>query len=406
LSKDKVAQALGQDGLIWAGPTTRRVLEIRQEVAKSSTKKLDAMLRCAGPDGRVRGQLAYYGAFRTGRFAGRLIQPQNFPRPSIKLIAHAVQNVLDGVDPDFLRLVYGAPLDVAASLLRSCLIPGPGRRFIIYDLAQIEARVVAWLASQTDILQVFERGEDVYAYTASKLGSANRQFGKVLVLACGFGMGATRFQETAKTYGLDLTLAQCDEAVQGWRQANPKIVDLWQSVDRAVRTALKEFAWRGSKPQVDEPINDKLSVSVSLSRTGTPLMTLRLPSGRRLYYRNARIQPSACDSGRWLRGEIAYDGVDQHTKQWTTLRTYGGKLVENITQAAARDVIVEAALRVDARGLGDLVLSVHDELVFEADSESSQKLSHEIRQEIDRRPTWALDLPVASEGGIKARYGK
>src|SRR4029077_4090793 len=132
--------------------------------------------------------------------------------------------------------------------------------------------------------------------------------------------------------------------------------------------------------------------------------TLRLPSGRRLYYRNARIQPSA-----WLRGEIAYDGVDQHTKQWTTLRTYGGKLTENITQAVARDVIVEAALRVDRRGLGDLVLSVHDELVFEidaGDAESSRKLSHEIRQEIDRRPAWALDLPVASEGGIKARYGK
>src|SRR4029077_6535040 len=129
--------------------------------------------------------------------------------------------------------------------------------------------------------------------------------------------------------------------------------------------------------------------------------TLRLPSGRRLYYRNARIQPSA-----WLRGEIAYDGVDQHTKQWTTLRTYGGKLVENATQAVARDVIVEAALRVDRRGLGDLVLSVHDELVFETNIESSRKFSHEIRQEIDRRPAWALDLPVASEGGIKTRYGK
>ena len=397
LSKEAVAETLAAYDKSWAGSVTQRVLEIRQEVAKSSTRKLDAMTRCAGPDGRVRGQLAYYGAFRTGRFAGRLIQPQNFPKPSIRLIPLAVQNILDGADPEFLRLVYGAPLEVVASLLRSCLIPGPGKTFVVYDLAQIEARVVAWLAGQTDVLEVFERGEDVYAYTASRLGSVNRQFGKVLVLACGFGMGAVRFQDTAKSYGLTLTAVQCEEAVRGWREANPRIVDLWWTVDRAARAALK----RVSKQQIDEPINDKLSLSISRSSTGAPLLTIRLPSGRRLYYRNARLATEP-----FMRDAIAYDGVDQHTKQWTSLRTYGGKLTENITQAVARDVIVEAALRVDRADLGDLVLSVHDELVFEVDSEQARRVAPLIQQEIDRRPAWALDLPVASEGGIKTRYGK
>jgi DNA polymerase bacteriophage-type len=395
LSKETVAAALAHRSL---PPKVRWVLEIRQEIAKSSTRKLDAMTRCAGPDGRVRGQLAYYGAFRTGRFAGRLIQPQNFPRPTIKLTKLAVQNVLDGADADFLRVVYGKPLEIVAILLRACLIPGPGMAFVVYDLSQIEARVVAWLAGQTDMLDVFARGEDPYVYTAARVGSSSRQFGKVLVLACGFGMGPGRFQETALVYGITLTARESEEGVKGWRDANTKIVSLWWRTDRVVKEALRTF--KGAKPVTIE-INDKLSVMVSASRTGAALLTIRLPNGRRLYYRNARLVP-----GGKYGDEIAYDGVDQKTKQWGTLRTYGGKLVENITQATARDVIVEAALRVDRANLGRLVLSVHDELVFEVPKDEAEGKAPLIQAEINHRPPWAFDLPTASEGGVKHRYGK
>src|SRR6516162_5163547 len=182
LGKETVAEACRAAN--WPDGDVRRVLEIRREVAKSSLKKLVAMKRCAGPDGRVRGQLAYYGASRTGRFAGRLIQPQNFPRPAIKLAGLAVQAILDGAPAEFLRLVWGSPMDVATSLLRGCLVPGPGKLFAVYDLAQIEARVVAWLAGQQDILDVFGRGEDVYVYAASRIGSRDRTLGKVTTLAC------------------------------------------------------------------------------------------------------------------------------------------------------------------------------------------------------------------------------
>ena len=395
LGKETVAEACRAAN--WPDGDVRRVLEIRREVAKSSLKKLVAMKRCAGPDGRVRGQLAYYGASRTGRFAGRLIQPQNFPRPAIKLAGLAVQAILEGAPADFLRLVWGSPMDVATSLLRGCLVPGPGKLFAVYDLAQIEARVVAWLAGQRDVLDVFERGEDVYTWTARRQGSTDRQLGKVMVLGLGYGLGPERFRETAAKYGITLTRSEAESAVRDWREANPKIVDLWWMLDRAARTALAGF-----KRPVTRTINDNLSLTASLSGTGRTLMTIALPSGRRLYYRNARLETLEGET----RESIVTDGVNQFTKRWTALRTYGAKICENAVQAIARDIIVEAALRVDAARLGDLVLSVHDELVFEVPADNAHALAPRIKAAVDQRPAWALDLPVASEGGIISRYVK
>ena len=327
LGKETVSSALAgpplvhtPDALYVLNDDTRRVLEIRREVAKSSLKKLVAMKRCAGPDGRVRGQLAYYGASRTGRFAGRLIQPQNFPRPAIKLAGLAVQAILEGAPAEFLRLVWGSPMDVATSLLRGCLVPGPGKLFAVYDLAQIEARVVAWLAGQRDVLDVFERGEDVYTWTARRQGSTDRQLGKVMVLGLGYGLGPERFRETAAKYGITLTRSEAESAVRDWREANPKIVDLWWMLDRAARTALAGF-----KRPVTRTINDNLSLTASLSGTGRTLMTIALPSGRRLYYRNARLETLEGET----RESIVTDGVNQFTKRWTALRTYGAKICEN-----------------------------------------------------------------------------
>ncbi len=400
LGKSEVDMWLRQQPLTLAANDDRvtRVLEIRQRIAKSSLKKLSAMERCMDADARVRGQLAYYGAFRTGRFAGRQIQPQNFPRPGVKRVLECVEDILRGCDVDWLRAIYGEPLDTISSCLRACLVPSPGKSFVIFDLSQIEARVVAWLAGQLDVLEVFARGEDVYVYAQNSLGLNSRLAGKVVTLALGFQMGALKFQATAAAAGLLLTLDQAQAIVDRWRAKNSRIVALWWSADRAAKEALKVFA-QTRKP-VSLAINDKLSISVSASRAGLALMTMKLPSGRRLYYRNACLAQGPKGE------EIVYDGVDPRTKRWTQVRTYGGKLIENATQGTARDVIVEGALRVDDLGLGELVLSAHDELVEEADTALAQGRAALIKAEIERRPAWALDLPVASEGGVRSRYGK
>ena len=349
MSKETVQGALAGS----LKPLPRRVLEIRQEIAKSSLKKLDAMERCAGPDDRVRGQLAYYGAFRTGRFAGRLIQPQNFPRPSIKGVSDFIRHGLSegGPDAEWTRMMWGKPLDVIASSLRGCLIPAPGKAFVVYDLSQIEARVVAWLAGQTDVLDVFAKGEDVYVYAAAKIGSPSRQLGKQLTLACGYGMGPSKFQDTAAKAGLALTLEESEGAVKAWRESNSKIVNLWWATDRAVKDLLTRFNQKSgfNRKSGTCTVNDKISVTVTSARNRQPLLTMRLPSGRRLYYRNARLERDEKD-----RCSIVYDGVDPITKRWGPVRAYGAKIVEHATQSVARDILVEAALRIEETNLGEL----------------------------------------------------
>ena len=382
-------------------PRVRRALEIRQKVAKSSLKKLQAMERVVDwdkRDPRARGQLAYYGASRTGRFAGRHIQPQNFPRPVIRDVLGCVRDILKPCSLDWIRHIYGDPLDVIASCLKACLVPSPGKQFAIYDLSQIEARVIAWLGGQKDILDVFAKGEDVYVYTQKALGLPSRQVGKIVVLALGFGMGPDKFMDTALTYGVTFNAPEAETVVKAWRAKNAKIVSFWYACDRAAKQAVASF--QRTRSPVSIKVNDKLAFTVSLSLTGRPLLTMKLPSGRRLYYRNALVEGEGFDA------TLSYDGVEPLTKRWTRIRTYGGKLAENATQAIARDVIVEAAVKIDDEELGDLVLSAHDELVEEVDTKDAYERGAKIKSLIETRPSWALDLPVACEGGIRPRYGK
>ena len=379
----------------------QRVLEIRQEIAKSSLKKLDAMQRCAGPGDRVRGQLAYYGAFRTGRFAGRLIQPQNFPRPLIKDVNSFTRYMLRTAKPDadFVRCVWGNPLDAIATALRGCLIPTTGKAFVVRDLSQIEARVIAWLAGQQDILDVFAKGDDVYVFTQHKLGLPNRGAGKIVVLGLGFGMGHRHFVDFAASNRVTISLEESETMVRDWRAANAHVVSFWYRLDDVAKGLLHDF---NRVAPITRSANRYISFSVSRARNGTTLLTMLLPSGRRLYYRNARLVRDP-DTGR---DAIIYEGVDTYTKKWTDIRTWGSKLAENATQAVARDVIIEAGLRVDQQKLGSLVLSVHDELVFECAEWNVELQAKAIQLEIDARPAWALDLPVASEGTVTWRYGK
>ena len=393
VGKEPVAAAL-EHGL---AAHVVKVLRIRQQIAKSSVLKLKAMLNTVDNDGRCRGTLAYYGAARTGRFSGRLTQPQNFPRP--EEYANDAINAINGYDfdGDALRLFFDEPLSVAASCLRGCLVPSPGSVFFCYDFSQIEARILAWLAQQNDVLKAVRSGIDIYEYAVTKMGLSGRKAGKAVTLSLGYGMGATKFADRAKTYGLSPSLAESQIMVDTWRRTNDRIVAYWAQVEAAAKRAIK--------------IGMVGPFQVTKARNGQPLMTIMLPSGRRLFYRNIRLEP---DPDRRGREAIAYDGVDQDTKRWGTVRTYGAKLVENITQATARDVLVEAALRMHG-GAARLVLSVHDELLFEVDPSEIARLNDEMdlqdafragKAAIETPPTWAEDLPIEATGGVLARYGK
>ena len=368
------------------GPAVaHRALEIRRDAARSSTAKLTTMLQ-AQVNGRVCGLLQYYGAGRTGRWAGRLVQPQNMPRPTFKEVDAAIDAVKAGATPEDLELLFGqSALGVVSACLRGCLVASAGRELVSGDASQIEARMVAWLAGQQDILDVFARREDVYVYTAAKLGSTDRQFGKVLVLACGFGMGAAKFRDTAATYKVFLSPEQAEDAVARWREANPHIVDFWYACDSAARAIALGSSTRA---QVR---------SIAFERRGNSMFAW-LPSGRPLVYRGIGVEPDP----KTGRDAITYMGVDQKTRKWSKLRTYGGKIVENITQAAARDVLRDALAALPATTTP--VLTVHDELVCETLPGGGGK--DEVLRVMSRPVAWAPGLPVAAEGWAGTRYRK
>lgn len=390
LRKDTVQARLDDDT---TPDHEREILELRANGAKTSTAKLRAMIDASGHDGRARGALQFYGASRTGRWAGRLIQLQNMPRGTVKNIDGAIDAVLNGLSDELLEAFFGSPLGVVSSALRGCIAPTPGFDLVVADFSQIEARVVAWLAGQKDILEVFARGEDVYTYTAKKIGSNERQLGKVLVLACGFGMSAPKFKDTAGTpaYRVYLTDEQAADAVKAWRTANDKIVKFWWDCDAAAKQVIRGAANGNS---------DTVKVGPVEFGMWRGHLLIKLPSGRKLVYRDARIETD--DAGR---DGITYMGVDQYTRKWKRLRTYGGKLVENITQAVARDIMAEATLRVERAGF--LVeLLVHDELIAETPTVSAKADLAAVLDLMKQRPAWAQDLPVDAAGWHGARYKK
>lgn len=248
------------------------------------------------------------------------------------------------------------------------------------DLSQIEARVLAWLAGQLDILTVFRSGADVYTYAAKQLGSGTRQLGKVVTLACGYGMGPGRFKETALTYGVTLTDMEAIAAVQGWRNANMKIVAFWYDLEKAARQCI----------QTPGKI---ITVGRVRLRVRDGKLLIEKPDKGVLVYRNPRIDGN----------DIVFDGVGQTNKKWGTQYTYGGKLAENVTQAVARDVMADAMVRVDELGGGLPVMTVHDELVYEVEDEAAGIGRQEV---VERGPAWGEGLPIASKLHVGFRYGK
>ncbi len=376
-------RTLLQDQSITGAP--RMALQARLDASRSSTAKLAAITAARSRDGRVRGTYQYYGASRTGRFAGRRVQPQNLFRGSIKDVGMALRLIRAGAPPEDLNLLFeDSAMGVVASCLRSCIIARPGRKLVVVDLSQIEARVLAWLAGQQDALAVFRRGDDIYIATARAIGSLSRQLGKVLVLACGFGMGPFRFQQTALQFDLVLSLDEAEAAVGAWRHLNHRIVNFWWDCYRALLRVTR------STPGTTERVGP-----ITFIRRADALL-IRLPSGRHLVYRRPRVENDGLNLD-----QFTYMGT--LGGNWIRLRAWPGKIVENITQAVARDVLVEAML-----DLWDeyIIATIHDELIVEVVAPLADAVLDRMLLVMRRTPAWSPGLPVDAAGFVVQRYHK
>lgn len=403
LRKSTVSQLLKADIL---PDKMRRLLEIRQELGKTSNKKYDSLAVATCADGRVRGLLQFYGANRTGRWAGRIVQPQNLPRTYIHgdLLPMARELVKAG-NAEGLKWIFGSVPDTLSQLIRTAFVASPGNMLLDADFSAIEARVIAWLADEDWVLDVFRDTGKIYEATASRMFNipvekikkgnpeyAYRQKGKVATLALGYqgGVGAMRTMDSG--HELDsLSDAEVDELVQLWRRANPNIVKLWGLVEAAARAAVIEgrtsFLQHG------------LVVSRNLDPDhGLDFMVIGLPSGRRLYY----PQP-AITQNRFGRPSISYLGQNQTTKKWERIETYGGKIAENLTQAIARDCLAEAITRLEAAGY-PVVFHIHDEIVVDAPTANHDLSEMETLMSIV--PTWAPGLPLNADGWVNEFFKK
>lgn len=365
-------------------------LSLRQELAKSSVKKYTAMELAVCPDDRARGLIQFYGANRTGRFAGRLIQVQNLPQNHLPDLKQARTLVRDGRF-DAVELLYDSVPLVLSELIRTAFIPKPGCRFFVADFSAIEARVIAWIAGEQWRQEVFAQGGDIYCASASQMfhvpvvkhgvNGHLRQKGKIAELALGYGgsVGALKAMG-ALNYGL--TEDELKPLVDAWRQSNPRIVKFWWDVDRAATTCVRDRV-----PAETHGIR-------FLYQSG--MMFIVLPSGRKLVY----VKPKM-GVNRYGSESVTYEGVGEQ-KKWLRLESYGPKFVENIVQATARDILVEAMRRLEAAGY-QIVMHVHDEAVIEAPADSSLE---DICAIMGQTPAWAGGLLLRADGYVCDFYQK
>lgn len=365
-------------------------LSLRQELAKSSVKKYTAMELAVCPDDRARGLIQFYGANRTGRFAGRLIQVQNLPQNHLPDLKQARTLVRDGRF-DAVELLYDSVPLVLSELIRTAFIPKPGCRFFVADFSAIEARVIAWIAREEWRQEVFAQGRDIYCASASQMfhvpvvkhgvNGHLRQKGKIAELALGYGgsVGALKAMG-ALNYGL--TEDELKPLVDAWRQSNPRIVKFWWDVDRAATTCVRDRV-----PAETHGIR-------FLYQSG--MMFIVLPSGRKLVY----VKPKM-GVNRYGSESVTYEGVGEQ-KKWLRLESYGPKFVENIVQATARDILVEAMRRLESAGY-KIVMHVHDEAVIEAPADSSLE---DICAIMGQTPAWAGGLLLRADGYVCDFYQK
>lgn len=375
----------------------RRALEIRQQLGKTSIKKYVAMDIAKGKDDRVRGLTQYYGANRTGRWAGRLVQMQNLPRNYIKTLDYARKLVKDR-NYGGIKLLYGNVPDTLSQLIRTAFIPSEGNKFVVADFSAIEARVIAWLAGETWVNEVFATHGKIYEATASqmfhvpieKIAKGNpeyalRQKGKVATLALGYQGGANALIAMG-ALNMGLSEEELPDIVHRWRNANPRIRDLWYAVEEAALLVMQT-----AQPQAIYNLIFNLESDIVY---GQNFLTVQLPSGRKLYYPRPFLKEN-----QFGKLAIHYYTVGQQTRKWEVTSTYGGKMTENIVQAIARDCLAETLRRIDAKGL-QVVFHVHDEVIIDAPVETTVD---EICELMAEPIPWAPGL-ILKGAGFESNY--
>lgn len=385
LSKTAVLQMLEE-----ADGGVELALSLRQELAKSSVKKYTAMEAVVGTDSRARGLIQFYGANRTGRYAGRLIQVQNLPQNHLPDL-NTVRTLIRSGQFDTVELLYDSVPMVLSELIRTAFVPKPGHRFFVADFSAIEARVIAWIAGEQWRQEVFAAGGDIYCASASQMfhvpvekhgiNGHLRQKGKIAELALGYG-GSVGALKAMGALNMGVPEEELKPLVDAWRLANPNIVRLWWDIDRAASTCVREKTTtecRGIR---------------FIYQSG--MMFIVLHSGRKLVYVKPRM-----GINRYGNESVTFEGVGEQ-KKWLRLESYGPKFVENIVQATARDILAEAMLRLDAHGY-KIVMHVHDEAVIEAPADTSLE---DICEVMGQTPAWAKGLLLRADGYICDFYKK
>lgn len=402
LRKTTVSDLLGKE---LPSESARRMLEIRQELGKTSNKKYNALETAVCADGRVRGLLQFYGANRTGRWAGRIVQPQNLPRTYIDgSLLPLARELVESRQRDALQLLFGSVPDTLSQLIRTAFTASPGQMLVDADFSAIEARVIAWLSGEEWVLEVFRTHGKIYEATASQMFGipmelikkgnpeySYRQKGKVATLALGY-QGGTGSLISMGALRSGLTEEELPDIVERWRRANPHIVGFWYTVDAAAREAVNTgrsiALWDGRLEfaRESDPDNE------------LDFLTIRLPNGRKLYYANPHMA-----TNRFGQPSLGYWGMNQKTKKWERLETYGGKLAENITQAVARDCLAEAIERLEAAGYS-VVFHIHDEVVIDAGPDKANL--EDVIRIMSQVPSWAEGLPLNADGWVNDFFKK
>jgi DNA polymerase len=386
LSKKAVAEMIAEtDGEV------EELLRLRLLMAKTSVKKYEAMERSVCSDGRVHGLLQFYGANRTGRFAGRLVQIQNLPQNHLPDLELARELVKQGRFED-IELLYDSTPNVLSELIRTAFIPKPGCRFVVADFSAIEARVMGWLSGEEWVLDVFCGDGKLYEMTASRMfgipmaeigkGSPERAKGKVASLACQYG-GSTGALVSMGALDMGLTEEELPPLVAAWRKANPHMVQFWWDVDAAAVKAVTE--------------KQKTKVGRIIFEYKSCILFITLPSGRKLSYVKPRMAVN-----KFGRDGLTYEGISEN-KKWSRIETYGPKLVENIVQGTARDLLAEAMLRVEKKGY-PIVMHCHDEIIAEVPEGIGSV--DEMCEIMAVQPEWAEGLPLRADGYSCSFYQK